>query len=146
MNRKHDNSKNIFEIEENILLIMQDIRNKLGDFYDKDFNKSREISLPDFDDIVKNKKLLYDTTRYLIEYVEDIISLKVKINIVYRYIMEIKNIKVSTQKDYTMITNFKKTLKSYEEELTNYKIELTEIIKNVNSKIRLLESVNFISE
>lgn len=146
MNKKHDNSKNIFEIEENILLIMQDIRNKLGDFYDKDFNKSREISLPDFDDIVKNKKLLYDTTRYLIEYVEDIINLKVKINIVYRYIMEIKNIKVSTQKDYTMITNFKKTLKSYEEELTNYKIELTEIIKNTNSKIRLLESVNFISE
>lgn len=146
MNKKHDNSKNIFEIEENILLIMQDIRNKLGDFYDKDFNKSREVSLPDFDDIVKNKKLLYDTTRYLIEYVEDIINLKVKINIVYRYIMEIKNIKVSTQKDYTMITNFKKTLKLYEEELTNYKIELTEIIKNVNSKIRLLESVNFISE
>ena len=146
MNKKYDNSKNIFEIEENILLIMQDIRNKLGDFYDKDFNKSREVSLPDFDDIVKNKKLLYDTTRYLIEYVEDIINLKVKINIVYRYIMEIKNIKVSTQKDYTMITNFKKTLKLYEEELTNYKIELTEIIKNVNSKIRLLESVNFISE
>ena len=146
MNKKHDNSKNIFEIEENILPIMQDIRNKLGDFYDKDFNKSREVSLPDFDDIVKNKKLLYDTTRYLIEYVEDIINLKVKINIVYRYIMEIKNIKVSTQKDYTMITNFKKTLKLYEEELTNYKIELTEIIKNVNSKIRLLESVNFISE
>ena len=146
MNKKQDNSKNIFEIEENILLIMQDIRNKLGDFYDKDFNKSRDVSLPDFDDIVKNKKLLYDTTRYLIEYVEDIINLKVKINIVYRYIMEIKNIKVSTQKDYTMITNFKKTLKLYEEELTNYKIELTEIIKNVNSKIRLLESVNFISE
>ena len=82
----------------------------------------------------------------MIKATEEIINLKIHINIVYRYIIEIKGIKCTNQKEYIMLSNFKNNLKNYEDELFGYRQELSDVIKNNNSKIRLLESINFIVE
>lgn len=139
-------NKSILEVEEKISMIMQDIRMRINSYYDSMGNNDIEKELPDFDMLVKNKKLLYMKTRNMIKATEEIINLKIHINIVYRYIIEIKGIKCTNQKEYIMLSNFKNNLKNYEDELFGYRQELSDVIKNNNSKIRLLESINFIIE
>ena len=137
----------ILEMEVQVNNIIKDLRERINAVFDKYTDAKHEIpKLPDFDVLLKSNKLHYDTSKRLTECIDELIELKLRVNIVRRSLDDLQNIQASSRSDYTFLCNFKNNLKKYDDELSGYKFELADLIKNANNKLRVLESVSFYNE
>lgn len=136
-------SNSILEAEVTINNIMKDLRQKINSMFDR-FLDGKEIpKLPAFDVLVKNDRVRYDISSSLTQLIDDIMVLKLRVNIVRRNLDELQNIQSQTRSDYSFLCNFKNNLKKYDEELSGYKFELADLIRNANNKLKILESASF---
>ena len=112
--------------------------------YDKyQINSGKVIELPSYDELVKSRKLQYNIERDLTTAIDEMLDLKLRISVVTRNLNSIKSIQVSSRTEYNLVTTFKRFVEESLEELDTYKFEITEIIKNLNNKIRIITSVQF---
>lgn len=133
----------ILEAEVTVNNIMKDLRERINKVFDK-FIKDKEIpKLPPFDTLIKDDKVRYETSSNLTELIDELMILKLRVNVVRRNLEELQNIQSQTRSDYSFLCNFKNNLKKYDEELSRYKFDLGDLIRNANNKLRVLESASF---
>ena len=134
----------ILEMDAKVSTVMKDLRKRLNNLYDKYLtDESKLPKLPKYEDMIKDTRLRYNTSKTLTELLDELIQMKLRISLVSRSISSMKNIQITSVSDYTLVANFKNNLKSYDEELTEARYELSDLMKNVNNKIRILDSVSF---
>ena len=134
----------ILEVEVQVNNIIKDLRQRINTVFDKYTDDKKQIPvLPEFDLLIKNNRLHYETSKRLTECIDELMDLKLRVNIVRRSLDDLQNTQASSRSDYSFLCNFKANLKKYDEELSGYKFELTDLIKNANNKLRVLESVSF---
>jgi hypothetical protein len=146
---KQTNEASILELEVETNNIMKDLRDRINRMFDRYTNAKHEIpKLPDFDDLLNNNRLHYNTSKNLTDLIDELLDLKLRVNIVKRSFDELSNMKLQavSRNEYTFLGNFRNNLKKYDEELTSYKFELADLVKNANNKLRVLESVSFYNE
>ena len=137
----------ILEMDKEINKIMQDIRHRVKKVYDEYTDENREIPrLPDYDLMLKNNRLRYNTSKTLTESLDELIRLKLRVSIVARNIASMRTIQITSKSDFTLVSTLKGNLKKYESELQEYKFEISDLMKNANNKLRVLESVSFYNE
>lgn len=142
-----DVNGSILEMEAQISNIMKDLRKRIQVIYDRYTDSEKKIpELPRYEIIVNSSKERYNLARQLTRLIDDLSELKLRVGIVYRSIVGMKGIQVTAKSDYTLISNFKNNLKKYEDELSEYKFEIQDLIKNANNKIRVLESAAFFND
>nr|DAQ48181.1 MAG TPA: hypothetical protein [Bacteriophage sp.] len=134
----------ILEMEVEIKKVVDDLRGRIFAVYDKyQINSGKVIELPSYDELVKSRKLQYNIERDLTTAIDEMLDLKLRISVVTRNLNSIKSIQVSSRTEYNLVTTFKRFVEESLEELDTYKFEITEIIKNLNNKIRIITSVQF---
>lgn len=143
----NNSESSILEMDREIHKIMEDIRSRVRRVYDSYTDENREIpKLPDYDLMLKNNRLRYNTSKTLTESLDELIRLKLRVSIVERNISSMRNIQITNKSDFTLISTLKSNLKKYESELQEYKFEISDLMKNANNKLRVLESVSFYNE
>jgi hypothetical protein len=137
----------ILEAEVQVNNIVKDIRSRVDAVYDRYTTDGKSVpKLPDFDTLRKNNRLHYDTSKKLTEFIDELIEVKLRVNVVRRHLEDMQKIQSTSRSDYTFMCNFKDNLKKYDEELSGYRFEIADLIKNANNKLRVLESVSFYDE
>lgn len=141
------NEDSILEMDKEINKIIVDVRERVQRVYDKYTDDNREIpKLPDYDLMLKDNRLRYNTSKILTESLDELIRLKLRVSIVERNIASMRNIQITSKSDFTLISTLKGNLKKYENEMQEYKFEISDLIKNANNKLRVMESVSFYNE
>ena len=139
-----DSSSSIMEMEVEISKVIEDVRERINKVFDMYTDDSKNIpKLPDFDDLIKSNKLHYETSKTLTDCIDELLEVKVRVSVTKRGLQDLMNIQTSSRSDYTLIMNFKNSMKKFDEELDGYRFELIDLIKNANNKLRVLESVSF---
>jgi len=134
----------ILEMEAEIKKVVDDLRGRIFAVYDKyQINSGKIIELPSYDELVKSRKVQYNIERDLTTAIDEMLDLKLRISVVTRNLNSIKSIQVSSRTEYNLVVTFKRFVEESLEELDTYKFEITEIIKNLNNKIRIITSVQF---
>lgn len=137
----------ILEMDMQITKIMQDLRIRIQQVYDKYTDENKKIpQLPSFDTLVKSNKLRYNTSKVLTESLDELISLKLRVSVVARNLEGMSTVQITSKSEYSVIATLKGNIKKYLEELSEYRFEISDLIKNANNKLRVLESVAFYNE
>lgn len=148
---KKDNNKNtrkqdrsILDMEVTIQNVMKDLRNRINDTYDTYLIENKKvIKLPSYSDLSKNIELRYNISVQLTDAMDELNELRLRVSIVSRYIEDIRNIQATNKNEYVLMANFRTNLKKYSDELTSYKFELSDLAKNVNNKLRIIDNMNW---
>jgi hypothetical protein len=69
--------------------------------------------------------------------------MKLRVCLVSRSLEEYKNFQPTSKADYNVAVSFRDGIKSYLDELTQYKFDLADLLKNANNKLRVLDSYQF---
>jgi hypothetical protein len=132
--------------EKKVSDIMKDIRFRIESLFDKYTDDDKKIpSLPPYEELMKSDRKRYELSKSLTDCIDELNSMKLRISIVRRSLDDFRKIQ-ATRSDYSLVTNFKKNLESWDEELSGYRFDLSDLIKNANNKLRVLESVAFYNE
>lgn len=148
---KKDNNKNtrkqdrsILDMEVTIQNVMKDLRSRINDTYDTYLIENKKvIKLPSYSDLSKNIELRYNISVQLTDAMDELNELRLRVSIVSRYIEDIRNIQATNKNEYVLMANFRTNLKKYSDELTSYKFELSDLAKNVNNKLRIIDNMNW---
>ena len=139
-----DSQDSILEMDAKVSNIMKDIRSRLNSLYDKYLTDDRKLpKLPSYDSMIKDTRVRYNASKTLTELIDELIQMKLRVSLVSKQISSMRNIQITSKGNYTLISNFKNNLKSYDEELSEARYELSDLIKNANNKVRILDSVSF---
>lgn len=137
-------SDTILEMDIQVTKVMKDLRSRVDKVYNRYMNESKKIpELPDFDSLLKSNRLRFNTSKKLTEMLDELIELKLRVSIVYRNLSSMEKVQITSKSEYTLIRNFQSNIKKYLEELNEYKFEISDLMKNANNKIRILDSFSF---
>ena len=125
---------------------MKDLRERVKSLYDvyTTDTKLEKYKLPPYDLLLKDIKLRYKTSSLLIESLDNINNVKLRITIVLRNLNDMRTVQINSVSNYTLVGNFRNNLKKYCEELNDYRFDLMDLQKNTNNKIRLLDSMSYV--
>lgn len=137
------NSNSILEVNIELSNIMKDLRDRINHVYDKYTNQSSIIKLPKDINDLKSSKLRYDLAKSLTDSIDELNEMKLRVGLVLRSLDEYKNFQPTSKADYNAAVSLREGIKSYIEELQQYKFELADIIKNANNKLRVIDSYQF---
>ena len=138
------NESGILEVEVEINNIIKDLRSRIKNVYDKYTDDNNQIpKLPDYDVISKDRKLWYNLCKTLTECIDELLDIKVRITVVRNSINEIGNMSAPSRAEYAFMVNLRNNIKRYDEELTENKFDIMDLIKNANSKLRILDSLSW---
>lgn len=142
----NNNEQTILEFEVQVSNIMKDLRERVKSLYDvyTTDTKLEKYKLPPYDLLLKDVKLRYKTSSLLIESLDNINNVKLRITIVLRNLNDMRTVQINSVSNYTLVGNFRNNLKKYCEELNDYRFDLMDLQKNTNNKIRLLDSMSYI--
>lgn len=136
----------ILVTEKQVSDIMKDIRSRIETLFNKYTDDNHKIpALPKFEDLMKSDKLRYELSKSLTDCIDELNSIKLRISIVRRSLDDFRKLQ-ATRSDYSLVANFKKNLEAWDEELSGYRFDIGDLIKNANNKLRVLESVAFYNE
>lgn len=142
----NNNEQTILEFEVQVSNIMKDLRERVKSLYDvyTTDTKLEKYKLPPYDLLLKDVKLRYKTSSLLIESLDNINNVKLRITIVSRNLNDMRTVRITSVSNYTLVGNFRNNLKKYCEELNEYRFDLMDLQKNTNNKIRLLDSMSYV--
>lgn len=142
----NNNEQTILEFEVQVSNIMKDLRERVKSLYDvyTTDTKLEKYKLPPYDLLLKDVKLRYKTSSLLIESLDNINNVKLRITIVLRNLNDMRTVQINSVSNYTLVGNFRNNLKKYCEELNDYRFDLMDLQKNTNNKIRLLDSMSYV--
>lgn len=137
----------ILEMEVQVNNIIKDLRQRVSKIFDKYTEENGKIpKLPDYDELRKSSKMQYEISRRLTDCIDELMDVKIRVNLVRRSLEDIQSIQSTSRSDYTFLNNFKNNLRKYDEELSGYRFEIADLIKNANNKLRVLEAIPFHDE
>ena len=142
----NNNEQTILEFEVQVSNIMKDLRERVKSLYDvyTTDTKLEKYKLQPYDLLLKDIKLRYKTSSLLIESLDNINNVKLRITIVLRNLNDMRTVQINSVSNYTLVGNFRNNLKKYCEELNDYRFDLMDLQKNTNNKIRLLDSMSYV--
>lgn len=133
----------ILEEEAKITEIIKDLRARISVVFDKySGDKKQVVRLPDYDVLSRDAKLRYNISQRLIDQLDELNELKLRVGLVSRALSDLKSYQV-TGPEYNLVISFKSNLERYLKELTDVKFDIQDLIRTVNSKLRLIDSFNW---
>ena len=125
--------------------IMKDIRVRIDEMYSKFTDDSRKIpELPKFDDIKGRFKVNYSISKELTDLIDYLLNIKLRVKVALSGIEDMIHIQITSKTDYVLINNFKNNLKRYKDELTGYLFDISDLVKNANNKLKVLQAYNWV--
>ena len=139
--KKEENT--LLEVQVVLKDMMSDIESSINSLYDKYTNSDNKInSLPPFESL-RNDVIRYSCARNLTDCIDELNAMKLRVGILYRSMYKYQNYQPSSKTEYTVAVNFKDQIKKYISDLEDYRFELSDLIRNANNKLRVLDSVQF---
>lgn len=139
--------ESLLNLEKKLKDIVDDVRKRVNIVYsrytDDTGTKKGAVPLPAYEEISKSPKLRYDTSKKLAEELDELIKLKLRVGVVERNLLEMKNLQITGKSDYALIANIKSNIKRWTDEMSDYRFEVSDMVRNANNKIRVLESASF---
>lgn len=138
-----DMSNSLLEVNIELSNIMKDLRDRVNKVYDKYTNQSSILKLPDKLDALKSSELRYTLAKGLTDSIDELNEMKLRVGVVSRSLDEYKNFQPKSKTDYNVAISFREGIKSYLDELTQYKFDLADLVRNANNKLRVIDSWQF---
>lgn len=133
----------LLQIEVALKDLMDDLKDKILKVYDKYTDSSKQIpKLPPYASL-KSDSLRYELSRNLTDAVDELLEMKLRAGVLYRDMMQYQEYQPKSKSDYLVGQKFKTVIKGYLEELDQIRFELSDLVKNANNKIRILDSVQY---
>ena len=137
----------ILEMEEELDKVVNDLQKRIFDVYDTYLvENGKIIDLPTYESLINNYKLQYEVSEKLIHTIDVLNDLKLRINIVNRNLSDIKNLQITTKSDYQLIANFKNKVSRWYDSFNEHKFQISDLIKNANSKLSTISAVRFVND
>lgn len=137
----------ILEMEAELDKIVNDLQKRIFEVYDTYLvENGKIIDLPTYESLINNYKLQYEVSEKLIHTIDVLNDLKLRINIVNRNLSDIKNLQITTKSDYQLIANFKNKVSRWYDSFNEHKFQISDLIKNANSKLSTISAVRFIND
>lgn len=125
--------------------IMKDIRVRIDEMYSKFTDDAKKIpELPKFEDIKGKFKINYAISKELTDLIDYLLNIKLRVKVALSGIDDMIHIKITSKTDYVLINNFKNNLKRYKDELTGYLFDISDLVKNANNKLKVLQAYNWV--
>ena len=125
--------------------IMKDIRVRIDEMYSKFTDDNRKIpELPKFDEIKGRFKVNYSISKELTDLIDYLLNIKLRVKVALSGIEDMIHIQITSKTDYVLINNFKNNLKRYKDELTGYLFDISDLVKNANNKLKVLQAYNWV--
>ena len=127
--------------------VVNDLQKRIFEVYDTYLvENGKIIDLPTYESLINNYKLQYEVSEKLIHTIDVLNDLKLRINIVNRNLSDIKNLQITTKSDYQLIANFKNKVSRWYDSFNEHKFQISDLIKNANSKLSTISAVRFIND
>lgn len=137
----------ILEMEAELDKVVNDLQKRIFDVYDTYLvENGKIIDLPTYESLINNYKLQYEVSEKLIHTIDVLNDLKLRINIVNRNLSDIKNLQITTKSDYQLISNFKNKVSRWYDSFNEHKFQISDLIKNANSKLSTISAVRFVND
>jgi hypothetical protein len=137
----------ILEMEAELDKVVNDLQKRIFDVYDTYLvENGKIIDLPTYESLINNYKLQYEVSEKLIHTIDVLNDLKLRINIVNRNLSDIKNLQITTKSDYQLIANFKNKVSRWYDSFNEHKFQISDLIKNANSKLSTISAVRFVND
>lgn len=137
----------IMEMEAELDKVVNDLQKRIFEVYDTYLvENGKIIDLPTYESLINNYKLQYEVSEKLIHTIDVLNDLKLRINIVNRNLSDIKNLQITTKSDYQLIANFKNKVSRWYDSFNEHKFQISDLIKNANSKLSTISAVRFIND
>lgn len=137
----------VLEMEAELDKVVNDLQKRIFDVYDTYLvENGKIIDLPTYESLINNYKLQYEVSEKLIHTIDVLNDLKLRINIVNRNLSDIKNLQITTKSDYQLIANFKNKVSRWYDSFNEHKFQISDLIKNANSKLSTISAVRFVND
>jgi len=137
----------ILEMEAELDKVVNDLQKRIFEVYDTYLvENGKIIDLPTYESLINNYKLQYEVSEKLIHTIDVLNDLKLRINIVNRNLSDIKNLQITTKSDYQLIANFKNKVSMWYDSFNEHKFQISDLIKNANSKLSTISAVRFVND
>lgn len=137
----------ILEMEAELDKVVNDLQKRIFEVYDTYLvENGKIIDLPTYESLINNYKLQYEVSEKLIHTIDVLNDLKLRINIVNRNLSDIKNLQITTKSDYQLIANFKNKVSRWYDSFNEHKFQISDLIKNANSKLSTISAVRFAND
>lgn len=137
----------ILEMEAELDKVVNDLQKRIFEVYDTYLvENGKIIDLPTYESLINNYKLQYEVSEKLIHTIDVLNDLKLRINIVNRNLSDIKNLQITTKSDYQLIANFKNKVSRWYDSFNEHKFQISDLIKNANSKLSTISAVRFVND
>ena len=137
----------ILEMEAELDKVVNDLQKRIFEVYDTYLvENGKIIDLPTYESLINNYKLQYEVSEKLIHTIDVLNDLKLRINIVNRNLSDIKNLQITTKSDYQLIANFKNKVSRWYDSFNEHKFQISDLIKNANSKLSTISVVRFVND
>ena len=137
----------ILEMEAELDKVVNDLQKRIFEVYDTYLvENGKIIDLPTYESLINNYKLQYEVSEKLIHTIDVLNDLKLRINIVNRNLSDIKNLQITTKSDYQLIANFKNKVSRWYDSFNEHKFQISDLIKNANSKLSTISADRFIND
>lgn len=137
----------ILEMEAELDKVVNDLQKRIFEVYDTYLvENGKIIDLPTYESLINNYKLQYEVSEKLIHTIDVLNDLKLRINIVNRNLSDIKNLQITTKSDYQLVANFKNKVSRWYDSFNEHKFQISDLIKNANSKLSTISAVRFIND
>ena len=137
----------ILEMEAELDKVVNDLQKRIFEVYDTYLvENGKIIDLPTYESLINNYKLQYEVSEKLIHNIDVLNDLKLRINIVNRNLSDIKNLQITTKSDYQLIANFKNKVSRWYDSFNEHKFQISDLIKNANSKFSTISAVRLVND
>lgn len=133
----------LLQIEMTLKSLMDDFHQRLTKIYDKYMDSSKQIpKLPPYEDL-KDDRLRYKLSVILTNSIDELLEMKVRAGTLSREMSKYQEFQPTSKADYLIGQKFRATVEEYVKELDQITFELSDLVRNANNKIKILDSTQY---
>lgn len=133
----------LLQVEITLKGLMDDLQMKILAVYDKYTDNSKSLpKLPPYKEL-KDDSVRYRISKSLTEAVDELLDLKLRAGLLWREMNKYKEYQPQSKADYLIGQKFRATVEGYLTELDQIRFEISDLVKNANNKIKILDSVQY---
>ena len=126
--------------------VVKECYNKIEEIFSKYGSNVGDIpKLPPYDSLKKNPELFYKYTEMYMNIGDEIICASISANLVLQSLQNIKATKLTPEltNNFTLMSRFREMLEEYIATLTTYRFDLGDLKRQVQDRVRLLQSISY---
>lgn len=132
----------LLEVQIELGKLMSDLSSRIDKVYDKYTIAGDIPKLPPFEQL-RSDKIRYECSRVLTNCVDELNEMKLRVSLLSRELYQYQNFQPASKTDYNIAVKFRETIKDHIETLTQYRFDLDSLVRNANSKLKVLENANY---